>query len=94
MLIEIKIFLLIVFYVVGVLISIPLSITYSNNFSAFETKGLFYLSWFSWFSFIFLFLTVLSGFPYPIKTKNIFNKFFQFRFVKRNIDGFRISDEY
>lgn len=95
MLIEFSTFLLIMFYVVGILFSIPLSISYSNNFSTFATKDKLFLSGFSWITFTFLFITILNNeFIHPIKTKNLFDKFFQFRYVRRNESGFRLSDWY
>jgi hypothetical protein len=95
MLIEFSTFLLIFFYVIGILMSIPLSITYSNNFSSFASKDVLSFIGFSWFSFVFLFVIILKNeFPYPLKTKNLFDKFFQFRFVQRDERGFRLSDCY
>jgi hypothetical protein len=39
-------------------------------------------------------IEIKEEFPNPIKTKNKFQKYFQFRFVKRNYRGLRLSDEY
>jgi hypothetical protein len=39
-------------------------------------------------------IEIKEEFPNPIKTKSKFQKYFQFRFVKRNYRGLRLSDEY
>jgi hypothetical protein len=95
MFVDLTIFLIFFIYIIGCICSIPLCITYSNNFYSFEEKNILFFIIFFWILFVLLFLIILSDyFIHPIKVKNKFNKFFQFKYVHRNEMGFRISNEY
>jgi len=95
MFISISLFLIILFYLSGSLLCIPLVIAYSNNFYTFENKGFLGFIFLSWILFwIVIFIIVSDDFNHPIKTKTKFQKYFQFKFVKRDGRGFRLSDEY
>jgi hypothetical protein len=94
MVISLKLFLLVIFYLTGSLLSIPLGIAYSNNFIYSNVKGIISFCFLSWISCLFMAIEIKEEFPNPIKTKNKFQKYFQFRFVKRNYRGLRLSDEY